>query len=323
MLSSITTKEQLAKALGVNFRKHIVYYLYRLPPASKYSSFEIRKRSGGKRQIKAPRRGLKIVQQRLAELLSDAYGRRSGIHGYVKGRSPATNAETHVGQRFILNIDLKDFFGSINFGRVRGLLMSRMYGVNAEVATVIAQLACFENALPQGAPSSPIISNMICGALDAELKALARDARCRYTRYSDDITISCAAKHFPSAIATVQGIKPDRKIVLSEELQAIISKHGFTVNEAKVRLLSKSDRQEVTGLVVNRFVNVPRKYVRNLWSVLHAWRKYGYEATEKRFFERFDHRTRDMADFENVILGRIQYVGSIRGFEDEIYLKLR
>jgi RNA-directed DNA polymerase len=323
MLSRLANKEQLARALGVSFRKHLVYYLHRLPTASKYRKFEIKKRSGGLRTISAPHYGLKRVQSRLAAILNESYGQRAGVHGYLKDRSIKTNAEAHVRQSFILNIDLKDFFGSINFGRVRGILMSKMYGANEEVATVIAQLACSDNSLPQGAPTSPVLSNMICGALDAELKRFARAHRCTYTRYSDDITISCSAKSYPGSVATVEGVGKERIVQLGEELVSIIQKHGFLVNESKTRLLSKSDRQEVTGLVVNRFVNVPRKYIRNLWSVLHAWRKFGLEAVEAKYRERFDYRSRDKADFESVMLGRIQYVGSIRGFDDEIYRKLR
>jgi RNA-directed DNA polymerase len=323
MLSKFKTKEQFAQALGLSFQKHVVYYLYRMPPAQKYKQFEIKKRSGGKRPISAPHYGLKRLQQRVAKLLTDAYGNRPPVHGYVPGRSTKTNAEAHVRQTFVLNIDLENFFGSMNFGRVRGILMSGIYGANEEVATIIAQIACFDNTLPQGAPTSPILSNMICGALDADLKRFARTYRCTYTRYSDDITLSCNTKSFPATVAHVQGSGEDRLVVVGEELNAIVAKHGFRLNNAKSRLLSKSDRQEVTGLVVNRFVNVPRKYIRNIWAALHAWRKFGFDAASARFKERFDFHTRDEADFESVMMGRIQYVGSVRGFEDEIYLKLR
>ncbi|MDR5727954.1 MAG: reverse transcriptase domain-containing protein [Terriglobia bacterium] len=323
MLAQYATKEHLALALGVSFQKHLVYYLHRLSVADKYRQFEISKRSGGRRLISAPHHGLKHVQKRLAAILAESYGKRTGVHGYLKGRGIQTNAENHVRQPFVLNIDLADFFGSINFGRVRGILMSPMYGANDEVATVIAQLCCFENSLPQGAPTSPILSNIICGAMDADFKRFAYAHRCKYSRYSDDITFSCGQKSFPAAIAAVSGAGKEREIALGTELLSIVNRHGFVINEKKTRLLTKSDRQEVTGLVVNRFVNVPRKYVRNLWSVLHAWRKYGTEATAARYKEKFEHRTRDEADFESVMLGRIQYVGSVRGFEDEIYVKLR
>lgn len=323
LINSIKTKEQLALALQVSFQKHLVYYLYRLPDTAKYRPFQIRKRSGGHRTIHAPHLGLKVVQRRLAKMLAENYGKRGGVHGFIADRGIITNARNHVRKRFVLNIDLKDFFKSINYGRVRGLLMSPMYSANEEVATVIAQLCCFENSLPQGAPTSPVISNMICGKLDADLKGLARELGCTYTRYCDDITLSCDRAHFPPQLAVVHGSGEERQVLLGERLTSAIAKHGFEINARKTRLLSQSDRQEVTGLTVNRFPNIPRKYIRNLRAVLHAWRKFGLDAVSAKFSSDYETRTRDKADFQSVIFGRIQHVGAVRGFDDEIYRKLR
>lgn len=307
----------------MTFQKHIVYYLHRLPEDRKYRPFTIKKRSGGDRTILAPHLGLKSVQRKLADLLSSEYGRRGGVHGYIKERSIITNARKHVRKRFVLNIDLKDFFGTINFGRVRGILTSKIYGANEEVATVIAQLCCFNNSLPQGAPTSPVISNMICAKMDSELRTLAREFGCEYTRYSDDITFSNERPSFPAALATIQGSGDETLVVLGEKLVEIIKKHGFEINEGKSRLLTRSDRQEVTGLVVNRFANVPRKYIRNIRAVLHQWRTSDLQAVSDIFFEKYEFRTRDKADFESIMLGRIQHIGAVRGFDDEIYRRFR
>jgi RNA-directed DNA polymerase len=201
--------------------------------------------------------------------------------------------------------------------------MSSMYRANSDVATTIAQICCLDNALPQGAPTSPVISNMICAKMDAELKALARTHRCTYTRYSDDITISSSHKSYPTAIAAIDRIENKRTVVLGEQLRGIINKNGFEINEDKTRLLTPADRQEVTGLVTNRFVNVPRTYIRAIRGALHAWRVHGPEAAASRFNAVFDHRTRDMSDFQSVIFGRIQHVGTVRGYDDQIYRKLR
>ncbi len=234
-----------------------------------------------------------------------------------------SNAKAHARHRYVLNIDLKDFFGSINFGRVRGILMSSMYGTADEVATTIAQICCHKDSLPQGAPTSPVVSNMVCGKLDAELKALAREFGCTYSRYCDDITLSTERGTFPKALASVEGLGEERCLTLGDRLISIINRNGFQINEAKSRLLSRSDRQEVTGLTVNRFANIPRKYIRSLRGALHAWQTYGLSGAASEFQKKYDMRTRGQSNFESVVFGRIQYVGAVRGFDDEIYRRFR
>jgi RNA-directed DNA polymerase len=153
-----------------------------------YTSFDIAKRSGKVRTITAPDRRLKIIQQRLTPLLDQLYRVRNPVHGFVKFRSVKTNAEAHMARRFIANIDLKDFFLTITEKRVRGLLIS--LGVERRVAEIVARLCCFASHLPQGAPTSPVLSNMICFRLDAALLQIAKQSRAIYTRYADDITFS-------------------------------------------------------------------------------------------------------------------------------------
>lgn len=322
MLAKYKTKQQLAVALGVRSEKYL-NYLHLLPSLIKYRRFETGKRSGGYRTISAPERRLKGVQERLASMLGECYRPHPAVHGYVRGRSIKTNAQAHVGQLSILNVDLTNFFGCMHFGRVRGILMSKVYGANKDVATLIAKLCCFDNSLPQGAPTSPILSNMICSAMDTEFERLAKAHQCRYTRYSDDITISSARKEFPSALAMLRRVREQSAIALGADLIATVEKHGFVVNEKKNRLLSKSDRQEVTGLVVNEFVNVPRDYIRNIRAALHAWRTLGLTTATARFIDTSASNMRDEAGFSSNVFGRIQYVGFIRGYQDHIYLKMQ
>lgn len=201
--------------------------------------------------------------------------------------------------------------------------MSPVYGANQEVATVIAQICTVKNKLPQGAPTSPVLSNMICGKLDSELKLIATEHRCRYSRYCDDLSFSTNHSQFPKYLASVVGSGDERSIELGASIVDAIEKNGFKINTKKTRLLSRSDRLEVTGLTVNRFVNVSRKYVRSLRGCLHAWRKHGHEAASDKFSTSYDFRTRKEVNFERVIFGRIQYVGSIRGYDDDVYRKLR
>ena len=148
--------------------------------------FTIPKASGEKRTIAVPPPVLMAWQRRFCEYLTASYVPKPSVHGFTKGRSICSNASEHVGRRLILNIDLRDFFPSIHFGRVRGLFASHPFNFSNVVASTLAQLCTREGELLQGAPTSPIISNLICRRLDTDLWRLTRSLGCKYTRYADD-----------------------------------------------------------------------------------------------------------------------------------------
>ncbi|RYZ78940.1 MAG: RNA-directed DNA polymerase, partial [Proteobacteria bacterium] len=186
---------------------HLTNVLYRLRPETQYKSFTIRKKSGGDRTIHAPSDELKSIQKALSDLLQDCaqeIDKSKGpkfkstlAHGFVRDRSILTNSIMHLNRKNVLNIDLKDFFDGFNFGRVRGFFIAnKNFQLDPAVATVIAQIACHDNKLPQGSPCSPVITNLITHALDIRLASLAKDNSCVYTRYADDITISTREKEF-------------------------------------------------------------------------------------------------------------------------------
>jgi retron-type reverse transcriptase len=153
-----------------------------------YHRFEIPKGNNKIRVIDAPNKRLKFLQRGVARLLDQLYRVRNPVHGFVSGKSVKTNALAHLQRRFVLNIDLKEFFPSITENRVTGVLEA--LGVGNRVSSLIARLSCHHSRLPQGAPTSPVLSNMICFRLDRQLLAFAKGARCIYTRYADDITFS-------------------------------------------------------------------------------------------------------------------------------------
>jgi hypothetical protein len=190
----------------------LAYILYKLPPAQKYESFDIAKKSGGVRKIMAPEPRLKLVQRRLATLLLSCQSEIEisiGVkdectlaHGFKPRFSILTNAEKHRNRRWVYNADIEDFFPTINFGRVYGFFQkNKHFSLSKPVATIIAQIACHENQLPQGSPCSPVISNIIAHILDIHLNDLAFKHNCTYTRYADDLTFSTNEKSFPRAIA--------------------------------------------------------------------------------------------------------------------------
>ena len=189
-----------------------------------------------------------------------------------------------------------------------------LYNCNQEVATVLAQICCHENQLPQGAPTSPILSNMICAKLDSDLQRLAKRNQCIYTRYADDITFSTSRIRFPSRLIWFS--YENEELILGRELRNTIEDNGFVINESKVRLQPIYKRQEVTGIIVNEKLNVNRKYIRQVRAVLHAWEKYGIENAEKDFFKKYDkHKYYPPREntFKEIIKGRIEFIGFLEG----------
>lgn len=315
----------VAQLLQVPY-KYLIYYIYGIPHDSRYTKFQVPKKSRGYRTIHSPNGSLGIVQRKLSQVLYAVYRPRPSVHGFATSRSIITNAKAHVGKKFILNLDIKDFFDSINFGRVRGLFMGKPYELDEKVATILAQICCFDNRLPQGAPTSPIVSNLICAKMDSELQRFSLEQGLFYTRYADDITLSSNRKELPVSLVSCYE-KGSSKVVLGDELRALIERNGFRINEAKVRLsYNKTQRQEVTGLIVNQTVNVSRKYVRNIDGALHAWEKYGLQAATETYESKYAKKVtlpeKELARFVDSLRGKIEFVGSVRGKDDYLYQKL-
>jgi RNA-directed DNA polymerase len=208
------------------------------------------------------RRLANLLYECLEELKKGTPPRRSLAHGFEKGRSIISNASLHKRRRYVLNLDLVDFFPSINFGRVRGFfLKDRHFTLQPAVATVLAQIACFDNELPQGSPCSPIISNLVGQVLDGRLARFAKTHKCTYSRYADDITFSTSKKGFPLEIA-VPMPSTEAAWQIGDELQQRIKDTGFKVNDKKTRMQFRGSRQVTTGLIVNEKVNIREEYWR-------------------------------------------------------------
>ena len=313
--------EDIARMLDVEYRS-LNYWIYRTPESKRYKRFIIPKKSGGPRCIDAPTKNIKILQQKLNQVLQTVYTPKPSVHGFAQERNVRTNAQKHVGKRWVLNVDLEDFFHSINFGRVRGMFMGKPYDLPQGVATVLAHLCCFQRRLPQGAPTSPIISNMICAQMDSQLQQLARANHSTYSRYADDMTFSTNLRGFPRDLAFVNELGQLR---LGQKLTDTITRNGFAVNEEKVWLMGRNRRQEVTGVTVNEFPNLPRKFTNQIRAMLHAWKKHGLCAAQDHWERKYDRKHRadwhNPARFEQVLKGKIEYLGMIRGMEDPTYLK--
>ncbi|MBX9667869.1 MAG: retron St85 family RNA-directed DNA polymerase [Candidatus Obscuribacterales bacterium] len=216
-----------------------------------YREFVVAKKSGGGRKIVAPSDDLKDMQKKIAVLLLNKVDLHEACTGYRNGKSIIDNAQPHVGQHFVLNMDLKDFFPSISSNRVTGLFYN--LGWERPVAMLLARITTYKGSLPQGAPSSPAIANLLCRRLDTRLSNFSRVRGWQYTRYCDDLTISG------------QGT-PDSD---TDTIYSIIESEGFTVNLDKTRTRFKHQRQVVTGIVVNQEVRIPREQRRLLRAICH------------------------------------------------------
>jgi RNA-directed DNA polymerase len=323
----IQTAADAAALLGVPAGA-LIHALYRAAATERYTRFEIPKRGGGMRLIASPNGIVRRAQMALAPILQDAYEAHPAAMGFLKERSILTNAQAHAGQNLVLNVDLKDFFPSINFGRVRGLFMAAPFGMGPAAATVLAQLCTDRNGLPQGAPTSPPLSNLIAAGLDRRLSRLARANRVRYTRYADDITFSTKEAQFPPALAMKLVGPANAEVQCGPALAAAIQACGLEVNPKKVRLQSRHTRQSVTGLTVNAAPNVERSRVRRLRAMLHAWEKFGLEAAGIEHFARWkpnpasgqvNHPGRR---FRNAVYGELAYLKMVRGAADPVFLRL-
>lgn len=279
-LKQLTTLDELAKTLGYT-PSGLSYILYRMTDAQKYRAFEIPKKTGGTRTINAPSKQLALLQTRLRELLADCVEELSAdnprfwaaSHGFRRGRTIVTNANAHRKRRYVFNVDIADFFETINFGRVRGFFIKdQSFSLDPAVATVIAQIACYENALPQGSPCSPIISNLVANILDARLLRLAKHSRCTYTRYADDLTFSTNERIFPNEIAREMA-GPDW--VVGTRLTELIEGAGFHLNANKTRMSLRRSRQSVTGLVVNEKPNISQEYYRTTRAMCNSLFRIG------------------------------------------------
>ncbi|MGG5736697.1 reverse transcriptase domain-containing protein [Bacillus cereus group sp. IBL03679] len=289
-----------------------------------YKFFKLRKKNGGERTIYSPTSNLAILQKKLAHILSLQYNVHHRAHGFAKKRSIVTNACEHLDKRYVLNFDLENFFESIKFRKVRQMFIS-YFGLNDKVATTLANICCHPKGfLPQGAATSPIVSNIMANGLDKEMTRIAKNTKwCKYTRYADDITFSTNNKKFPQEIAYVV----DGNIKLSETILNIVEKHGFKINHEKTRLQNHKQNQTVTGITVNKILNVNRTYIRRIRSILSCIEKNKNDIVraEKIFESKYPYRQRrenGIPDMFHILKGMIAHVGNVKGKKDPLYLKL-
>ncbi|MEY5049190.1 MAG: hypothetical protein RLZZ175_2549 [Bacteroidota bacterium] len=320
--------------------KQLNYHAHFELNENRYFKFSIKKKSGATRTIHAPNKGLKEIQKCLNLVLQIVYEdhQSKAATGFVPNKSIVDNAKVHTNMHYVYNIDLKDFFPSIEQARVRARLQLAPFNLNDAngttlLANVIANICCHQmeverwnndtqnweiqtrKVLPQGAPTSPTLTNIICQQLDFYLTAVAKRFGLRYSRYADDITFSSLHNVY----------QKDSDFLI--ELHRIIKAQNFHIKEAKTRLQKHGYKQEVTGLIVNEKANVPLRYIKALRMWLYLWERYGFERANGYFLPEYlkdkGHIKDTLPNMMQVIAGKLEYLKMVKGYDNATYLGLK
>lgn len=306
--------------------KSLTYYANPLLCKNRYRTFTIKKKSGADRIIHAPVKGLKSILHSLNFVLQCMYEPHEAATGFVLGKSIVDNAKKHVGNNYVMNLDLQDFFHTFDRNRVKMGFMYEPFNLNGDkepLAFLLSSLCShpleidgeIKTVLPQGSPTSPTLTNILCKKLDRRLTGLANRFGAKYTRYADDITFSS-----PHNIYSDETFNQELKRIIEEDQKLII-------NPKKTRLQKAGYRQETSGLIVNDKVNVRRRYVKQIRMWLYYWEKYGYEKAEQIFKRDYitekGHVKNMNTHLINVLDGKLEFLKMVRGAGDSTYTNLK
>lgn len=291
--------------------RKFAYVVYKIPDNQKYIEFEIKKANGSPRKITAPKPALKYLQKLFADIILNCVSEiqqqdkkfLATNHGFEKYKSIISNARVHQSKKYLLNIDIKDFFESIHFGRIKGYLSNdQHFLLHNKTAEIIATLATYgdRKILPQGSPLSPILSVLIGSILDANLMKIANKYNLSYTRYADDITFS-SNKDFSKFL-----LKKDQNgnWELKDKFEKSINKVGFYINKEKTRYTNINNKQIVTGLIVNKFTNTDQRYRKQSRAMVHKLFQTGKFTPNSKNDDRLYN--------EDYLIGRIYHSISVK-----------
>jgi len=293
---------------------------------NRYITFSVKKKTGGERQINSPIKGLKRILRTLNIIFQCCSEPHKSANGFVLDKSIVTNAKLHVRRHYVYNIDLKDFFHSFDRNRLKMTLLKEPFLLNGDkepLAFFIASLCTHplllgdgstKIVLPQGSPTSPTLTNLLCITLDRRLNGLAKKYGSDYSRYADDITFSSHHNIY---------VRED----FQKELKRIIEEdQSLTINSKKTRLQKTGFRKEVTGLTVNEKVNVQKRYVKQIRMWIYYWEKYGYLRAQQLFSVDYKkdkgHIAIGRPNLVNVLSGKLDFLRMVKGEGDSTYQKL-
>lgn len=257
--------------------------LFILNKSIAYCTFNLSKKKGGFRRIDAPSKKMKKVQRWILDNILYKLDAGEFAHGFVPNKSIVTNASVHIGQELVLGIDIKDFFPRIHLHKVE--MLFKRIGYNKYIAHHLGELCTFNDVLPQGAPTSPMISNLIARSMDDKLSKLCEEKKFKYSRYADDITISGG-----------RDIPGHKSLIFH-----MIEDEGFSINKEKVRITGRGSSQRVTGLVVNDKVTLGREKKKRLRAIVHNIAKNGPLAENRNNDPFFKERIFGHLAFANIV----------------------
>ena len=324
---------------------------WELADARRYKQFAIPKSNGGLRIISEPIDSLKEIQRLLLVILERSYEPLGNSHGFISRRSILTNAKPHVRKPWVFNTDIEKFFPTIRMERIKEVLSDirlkflldvsgnqnavtlKEVKLSNEIVSLLANLCCFRTVegsddpeswygLPQGAPTSPILSGMVARKMDEDILSFCADRGIEYTRYADDLSFSpLDPKDYYGYKQLIVG-RVSKNPEPCTELKEIINSHGFRINAKKNKLFCGKSCKQVTGLSVNEFPNVPRKVIRSIRQDLHLWEKHGHDRANDIIHQRKNNRHKKCPKrLKNMLHGKLMFLSMVRGKGDPIYLR--
>lgn len=303
----INSMRALCEILKVDQRK-----LELLAQHPQYKTFNIPKKGGGERQIEVPDKTHKIILSRLNTYLQSVYffEKSNAAYGFILGvkndddrRNVVANARKHRGKPYMVNIDLKDFFHSVTTEQLIKIFSAKPFSFKRGLPVLLAELTTYKGRLPMGTPTSPVLSNLACGALDEALTQLSASMLWVFTRYADDMTFSSARPINSEMINSIIGI---------------INQHGFTVNYRKLRRLQPEDEKIVTGLLVTDKVSLAPAYLPALAAELQRLKEVWLAQNEQGQLS-----TKWAEDFKLQVRGRLNFAGFVMGKNHSQYQDLK
>ncbi|MDX2107960.1 MAG: reverse transcriptase family protein [Candidatus Melainabacteria bacterium] len=288
-IKSSKTFDQICEELGL--RSQFLLELS-MRCSSLYTTYDIPKRSGGTRTISVPDKNLKSVQRALLDIIFHRFEMPDHVHGCVKGRSIATNAKGHTNQTLVINIDLKNFFGTIKYAQVVEIFKNH-FNFDDQSSEIFARLTTYGDCLPQGAPTSPTLANIAALKLDTAILDICKEnlapGTFHYSRYVDDISVSGGR---------------ELGLLIHAFYQSIFDL-GFKANTKKLRIQRQSDRQKVTGITVNKKLNPSKKLVRKVRQQIYYCKKFGVAQHCKQVGI-------DPISYQEKIYGELGFIGMMR-----------
>ena len=331
--------------------KMLEEFAFTMPDSQRYKHFAVPKSNGGLRIISEPIEPLKEIQHLLLNIFNRSYAPLESSHGFIAGRSILTNAKSHVRKSWVFNADLEKFFPAIRMEKVEsalsgiklkfllddpgknGAMCYQDIQLSDGIVSFLANLCCFRSleestdpeswyGLPQGAPTSPVLSDMVARGMDEDLLSFCAGMGIEYTRYADDMSFSPLNPKDYSGYRQLICGENTGKPALSREVLEIIQGHGFRINVRKNKLFNGKSCKQVTGLSVNEFPNVPRKLIRSIRQDLYLWKKHGHERASEIMHEQKNYRHKKCPKrLCNMLHGKLMFLSMVRGKGDPIYLK--